>query len=492
MEIKDLPLPPAAMARVVQIAADPECTVGELSNVIRTDPVLSAQVLKSVNSAYYGFSRKVASVERAVSFMGIRAVRNLVLCLGVRQLTLGNFFDYPLEQFWECSLRRAVAAKVLARYLNVTLEEELFTIGLCQDLGVLLIVGQNEDLAPTLGRAINLPADERLSLERAAGAGHEEVGARLFHEWKFPEDLIAPVRFHHDPDNAPEAYRQLARIVFCAEHLADLLWIENKQRSLDQAGEYLREKLGLVDKALDEILNEVSEGVTQAARMLEIKVGHQPDYQEIAEAASRGLLSLNMSYQVLADELKQSLELQQEHSSELERQNRELELLARTDKLTGLPNRRAFDESFDRELSRSTRLNKPVSLILIDIDHFKNFNDAYGHSAGDRVLQKVGQLLMETARKVDIPARYGGEEFAVIMPHTDGPGALIGAERIRKLIAETPVEFEGKTLQVTVSIGVTSLQDASSPRAAVIAVGTADDALYEAKVSGRNRSVLKQ
>jgi diguanylate cyclase (GGDEF)-like protein len=322
--------------------------------------------------------------------------------------------------------------------------------------------------------------------------GHEEVGARLFHEWKFPEDLVAPVRFHHDPENAPEPYRQHARIVFCAEYLADLLWIENIQPSLDRASDYLQEKLDLPAKALHEILNEVSEAVTQAASMLEIKVGHQPNYQEIAEAASRGLLALNMSYQALADELQRSLDLQQELSAELQRQNQELEHLARTDKLTGLPNRRAFDESLDRELARSVRVGSPVSLILIDVDRFKNCNDIYGHSAGDCVLQKVGQIIRETIRTVDIPARYGGEEFAVIMPHTDGPGALTVAERIRRAIAATPVDFEGQTLQVTVSIGITTIQDASSPRAFVMAMRSADDALYEAKVGGRNKSSLKQ
>ena len=125
-ETKNLPSPPAAIARVVEVAANPECTVPEISGIIRTDPVLTSQVLRSVNSAYYGLRAKVTSVEHATSYMGIRAVRNLVLCLGVRQLSTRKASQYPLEHFWECSLRRAVAAKVLAKKVGVEQQEELF------------------------------------------------------------------------------------------------------------------------------------------------------------------------------------------------------------------------------------------------------------------------------------------------------------------------------------------------------------------------------
>jgi diguanylate cyclase (GGDEF)-like protein len=489
MNTNNLPLPPAAMARIVQVAADPECSIAQLAAIIRTDPVVSAQVLRSVNSSFYGLRTKVVALERAVNFMGVRALRNLVLCLAVRQFSPRTGAAFSLEQFWECSLRRAVAAKLLAKHAGLAQQEEFFTMGLCQDLGVLVLVGMSEQVAESLQRVSTLPANERLAMERTAADGHDEVGARLFGHWEFPEDLIVPVRFHHDPESAPQSHRSEARILFGAELLADLLGLENKQLILREAVNYLEERLGLDGSILNAIVDEVGETVTKAASMLEIKVGHQPDYREIAEAASHGLLALNMSYEELATELEQSLRRQQKLADQLQQRNRELQALALNDKLTGLLNRRAFDEALDREVSRSRRLNKAISLLLIDVDHFKRINDVCGHLAGDRVLQELARLLRRQVREVDVPARYGGEEFAAILPHTGASGAFTAAERIRKAVEAMRVEFEGQRLRTKVSIGIASVHEAGPSCTAVSLLRAADDALYEAKESGRNRCV---
>jgi diguanylate cyclase (GGDEF)-like protein len=421
--------------------------------------------------------------------MGVRALRNLVLCLAVRQFSPRTGSAFSLEQFWECSLRRAVAAKLLAKHIGLAREEEFFTMGLCQDLGVLVLVGVSEQLAESLSRASNLPAQERLAVERREADGHDEVGAQLFSHWEFPQDLIVPVRFHHDPDSAPPSYRLEARILLGAELLADLLGLEKKQPILREAMKWLEERLGLDGVVLNAIVDEVGATVTKAASMLEIKVGHQPDYREIAEAASHGLLALNMSYEELAAELEQSLQEQQKLADQLQQRNRELQALALNDKLTGLLNRRAFDEALDREIARSQRLNKALSLILIDVDHFKRINDVCGHLAGDRVLQELAQLLRREVRGVDVPARYGGEEFAVIMPHTPAAGAFSAAERIRKAVEAMRVEFEGQRLRAKVSIGVASVREAGPSSTAVELFRAADEALYEAKETGRNRCV---
>lgn len=166
--------------------------------------------------------------------------------------------------------------------------------------------------------------------------------------------------------------------------------------------------------------------------------------------------------------------------------DRELKQLAQTDFLTNLANRRHFMELAEQELSRTLRYGGPLSVLMLDVDHFKNINDTYGHKIGDLVLQKFGGLVRHTLRDVDAVGRVGGEEFAVVLPQTDGQHALEVAERLCRLTAHTEVALDqGRPLHFTVSIGITTLAGASSNIDTLLS--QADQALYEAKHSGRNK-----
>ena len=162
-----------------------------------------------------------------------------------------------------------------------------------------------------------------------------------------------------------------------------------------------------------------------------------------------------------------------------------LETQAHTDPLTGLANRRHFFEVADAELARSRRYEAPLSLLMLDIDRFKEVNDAHGHRAGDRVLQKLAQTCLEVLRNVDVVGRVGGEEFAILLPETASEGALEVAERLRAAVESADVvREEGVPIRVTVSIGVAAL--AGDVNLDTL-MSQADDALYDAKHAGRNR-----
>jgi len=159
--------------------------------------------------------------------------------------------------------------------------------------------------------------------------------------------------------------------------------------------------------------------------------------------------------------------------------------LATLDTLTGILNRRAFLDAMERERSRSTRHMYPLSILLLDVDHFKRVNDTYGHGAGDAVLQGVATVLVRVARKSDIVARWGGEEFVIGLPQTGQAGARIAAERVRRAIAEATFPIPGAPpLRATASIGASS---APAPWTTEAVVAAADEAMYAAKGRGRNR-----
>lgn len=164
--------------------------------------------------------------------------------------------------------------------------------------------------------------------------------------------------------------------------------------------------------------------------------------------------------------------------------------LALTDSLTGLYNRRYLLTHLGRLMSDTAERQKPLALLVIDVDHFKQVNDTYGHGAGDRVLQHITELMRGSVRNVDLVSRLGGEEFVVVMPDTPEPFALVVAERLRDVIASTPLKLdEDRELGVTISIGC-ALRNSEGEDSIDKLIGRADDALYQAKRQGRNRVVL--
>lgn len=162
----------------------------------------------------------------------------------------------------------------------------------------------------------------------------------------------------------------------------------------------------------------------------------------------------------------------------------EIYRLTTVDGLTQVFNKRYFMETLEREVSRAQRYQRALSLIMFDLDLFKNVNDTYGHLAGDYVLKHLAGVIQSRIRREDVLARYGGEEFTIILPEIDHDNALVFAEKIRRLVDRTPFQFESSPLPVTISVGVATItSDDMTPEQLI---QHADDKLYEAKNSGRN------
>lgn len=168
----------------------------------------------------------------------------------------------------------------------------------------------------------------------------------------------------------------------------------------------------------------------------------------------------------------------------LRRQKESAEMQARTDALTGLANRRAFDEAVQREIQRAQRYATPLALVMVDLDYFKAINDKYGHHIGDLALQNCARILSASVRNIDLVGRWGGEEFSILMPGTDLEEAVQAAERMRGAIADAPL-IDGLDRGYTASCGVAAFRQESPTLFSLF--GRADAALYAAKNGGRNR-----
>ena len=243
--------------------------------------------------------------------------------------------------------------------------------------------------------------------------------------------------------------------------------------------------LGVPLTRLTQHINRISEGYLNVE---EINVGKRRDeigqlgkaFNSMHGTIKRQIEELSAHRDILEQEVR-------ERTKDLELANKKLDLISKTDELTGLPNRRDMNETISNEIGRSQRTQKPFCFIFIDIDHFKRINDTYGHACGDVILKSVAHTIRGLLRKYDVFARYGGEEFLTLLPETDLDGAAVVAERFRRQVERMTVLYADFTIKVTITLGVAKFDHRLG---ADRSIQMADKALYQGKDGGRNRVIV--
>jgi diguanylate cyclase (GGDEF)-like protein len=495
---KELPTLPIIASKLLTLTAREDTTLTDLANLIAQDIALSAKVLRVANSSFYSFPQQIASINQAVSILGINAVRSLVLSFSF--LSLGgkhknSLFDF--EQFWERSVIEAAAAKLILEQVANANSEEAFTCGLLQNIGQLIfavtlpkeyaLVVQNK-----LERITGKNPDENDLEKQIIGVTHDAVGYEVTGVWGLPESLRLPIKYHHQPSAYKEnnlRHKQNIRAVYLASLLSQIFYSDTPEIYHERFRDEAKQLLGLRVLDVNTILKMIDKVIEQSAHFFDIKIKPVKTVGEILQEANLRLTLINLSYEEMNRELIKSKMALEKLSEELGQKNRLLENLANIDGLTEINNHRFFQNFLDAEINRSIRNGRTISLLLADIDRFKNFNDTYGHQTGDFVLKEFSRITKKAIREYDLIARYGGEEFVFVLPETEPEEAMVVAEKLRKTVEDYTFDDGVNTFHITISIGVASARAESGFKKDDL-IGLADEALYESKNAGRNRVTL--
>ncbi len=487
----ELPTLSTVASRLISITAEEDTTIGDISNLISKDISLSAKILKVVNSSFYSFPQQIGSIHQAASILGTNAVRSLVLSFSFLKPDQQSKDGFDYATFWEKSLFEAVAARMLMTAIAAEDSEEGFVAGLLQNLGVLILARTFADKYVEVDAKIADEDVDRCYAEKTIiGADHPFIGSEVVKNWGFPESLILPICYHHEPHKLKHSDTKLKQItdaVALSGILSTVYQSKTPDKVVTRFKTQAKRRLQITNDKLDDFLERVHTEVKETAKFFDLKIKNQKSVAEVLQIANAELSILNLSYEQMNRALVEKTVQLEILTAELEKKNRILEKLANIDGLTEAYNHRYFQGFLSSEIKRGERNDYPISVVMIDIDNFKKFNDSYGHQVGDYILKEFATVAREMVREYDMFARYGGEEFVLVLPETKSSDAEKIAEKLRAKIAEHTFKHEMESYHITASFGVADIHPAKDKFGKNELIAYADEALYTAKKKGRNR-----
>jgi diguanylate cyclase (GGDEF)-like protein len=463
-----LPSLPAIALEVINLAQQ-DVGMNRIAETLQRDPALSSKILKIANSPFYGQSQTIGTISRALVVLGLNSVKTLALGFSlVATLKHPGKTDFDYVGYWRRSLYTATAARILSQNVRTARREEAFLGGLLQDVGV---VAMSQALGDQYAALVQQVGSDHASLrgleQKALGLDHSEVGAALAEAWNLPPLLVAPIRYHESPGAAGEDILPLVRTVSLGNRVAEIFLSEEGRGGAlgtyhTQVGEWFDSPR---DQA-DSMLMEIHQQTDEMGRLFDLPTGPLGNADEILSSANEALMQITL---------------------ESQQRNQQLADEVKTDPLTAALNRRAFD-AFVSDSFRAATESRPVSVLFLDVDHFKTFNDSHGHAVGDRVLKVFAATLKEAVGDRGEVFRYGGEEFTIVCPDTDVEAAAMVAEDARyAVVAGARVRKRNcdQELCITCSVGVAT-HDGGTFDSVESLIKAADQGVYAAKLAGRN------
>lgn len=463
----NLPTLPVVALRIIELSNKPDASMTEISAEVSMDPALSAKFLRLAHSPLYQTRRSATNVRQAVSLLGTHAATMIALSFTL----MGTFrvkekkTDSAPNHFWRRAMLSALSCRALGEECRVKKLDDLFLSGLLQDIGILVYEVMMPDEYAHINQP-NLSHEALVDAEREVfGAGHDEVGHWLLKQWNLPDYLALSCLAGHALTKQTEAMSTMAACTAVSGLIADQFLHPNDIEASLRSANAAHELLGLSPENLCAVMEMVASRVPEAEELFDVHI--------LGAAEISGVM----------DEAKDLQMLRQLQKA------KELENNAQRDSLTGAHNRGYLDVTLQREFDLASIHGWPLSVAMIDLDHFKNINDIYGHPVGDGVLITVVRALQGQLRPDDIFARYGGEEFLVVLPGTNLTNAVQLLSRLQETISgiEHVVDHE-TSFKITASIGIlTHMEDGVSFSRKEDLIKAVDKTMYAAKRLGRNR-----
>jgi len=466
-----LPSLPTVAIKIIELANDPNVDITTISHYISLDPALSAKILKAANSPLYKSRRASNNVRQAVCILGTHTVIVIALSFSLASSLMkqpGNSHcAIDSNSFWRRSITSALACRALGEKLGLEILDDLFLAGLLQDIGILAFnTMMPEEYEPVFASVSSHNALLKAESE-AFGVGHDELGYALLKQWRLPEHISMACLASHGQSIPNEIGLTIFGCVAVSGYIADYFLSPEKAGAVSAASEAARSRLNLDSTALMEVIDIMATGSASVEELFEITIHKPADISGILSGAKE-LLTMQTLTKI-----------------------RELEEKSQRDGLTNAHNRSFFDHLLEREFALSKQHKIPLTLAMIDLDHFKKINDTYGHLVGDSILIAVVRVIYGQLRQDDILCRYGGEEFSLVLPGSTLASSASLLSRLKDSIAAISYKVDnGEQVNITASIGVAANMDGEMrferPEDMLKA---ADLALYAAKHAGRNRIV---
>jgi len=314
----DLPAPPQAALEMLRACSSEDTDSRTLASFAETDPVLTAEVLRVVNTPLFGIGKEVTSVRNAITLLGSRALRNIILCLMVREAAQNHCREnFDITLFWEDSLRRAVAASILAREVQVD-KDDAFTAAMMQDFGLLILFYLNPDVSLSYSELRQYNPQERREKEMLLfGLGHDELISVMAKNWCLPQELTEALATHHQVENNPSA---MARVLNCVDWIDAVFNVPDFNQVLRQCRETVNQLLNINEDQTQEVFVELPAKVAQAAHAMGLRIKEQSDFEQLMRQANTLLAKENISYQELTWKLEKTIAERDQLSAELKRE----------------------------------------------------------------------------------------------------------------------------------------------------------------------------
>jgi len=446
-----LPSLPAVAMRVVELTAQADVSMKELAATIENDQALSAKVLRTVNSSFYAVRTRCSTISKALVLLGLGPVKTLALGFSLVHAVSENAdstFDY--QSYWRRALFTGVSAKCIAEAARLKCAEEVFLGGLLQDVGMIAMLRALSNnyldiVAQTGGDHRKLVRAELAALDLQ----HPEIGAMMARRWKFPDELVLPIRYHERPTAAPKECADLVRCVGIGNDIHDALTDADPTPAMRQVYERASQWFGLDSVAADEAVRRAALAVKEVSSLFRLDTGGSTDVDAVLMRAQEQLVGL--ARRDAAGQQPDGFGL-----AALVRDGNEI------DPLTGAIGRVGFDGTLRNAFETARASNEPLVLLVVSLDGFKAVIDSGGLEAGDEVLVGVTTLLKKHAEPSGgAVCRIAPEIFAAVLPGSTRQAALAMTEEFRADMATARERWGAACAaarSVTASLGAAALE----------------------------------